>query len=584
MLSYPGISTLIFTKWVCGGDPNTASELQTVYTLSWTVKPLYGFVIDHLDGKRRKGNVAGPFSTFARPMTWAYMGAMIAACAAFINVFVADHLFEDMAAYNGPGSMYIACMIAAGVGTSIQDVVLDGVVVEWVQQLEQDTLTEGSGADVQSLTWTARFAASAIGGVLGGVAFEKLPHPVTLLVQFGVVSLCLPLFYSLNTLESFQRLGCGSTHDAERTQGDLHPLPQSEEGDDVNEDENAAETSTAGQREPSLASNDDNATSDDVAPKSTERTEDAAADPESFEQLEMNAIALESDAWDEASERFDTEQQELLQTQHTLETTAAFKEQSERKLTRVRYIRTLLFMLLWHCNPTIGVWTYYLVDVRGITMLQLGFLEAFAGMCMAMGAYMYKQCSCDKQHRWCFIGFVQLLGFALGFDALLVVYKVGEGVGGFTWENSWHVFGLLMIGAGAGSVLGGLLTVPVQHAAAQAPPKNKATSGFAVLMAAHNGAVAFGTFAGAEMSRSWGVQKDSYESIGTLMVYSNVLGLATILVLPLLPSNTSGKMMSSRGYNTVHTSDESDSHDTQPHALARTNLIINEEFVAGAEV
>ena len=566
MLAFPGVATLIFTKWVCGGDPNTASELQTVYTLSWTIKPLYGFVIDCLDGKRRQGIVAGPFSTYARPMTWAYMGAIIAAIAAFVNVFVADHLFDGMRAYNSAGSMYIACMIAAGVGTSIQDVVLDGIVVEWVQQLDQDTLTEGSGADVQSLTWTARFGASALGGVLGGVAFEKLPHPVTMLVQFGVVSLCLPLFYSLSTLEAFQQLGCGSTHAAERAEGDMHPLPQSDEATDVNERENAQE-----EEETATAPSDDN-----------DGTDDEQVDSNNFDQLEMNAIALQNDAWEEAAEKFDTEQQELLQTQQTLKITAAFKEKSERKHVRVRYIRTLLFMLLWHCNPSIGAWTYYLMDVRGITMTQLGLLEAFGGLCMAGGAYMYKQCSCDKRHRWCFIGFMQLVGFALGFDALIVVYKIGEGWGGFTYDNSWHVFGLLLLGAGAGSVLGGLLTVPVQHAAAQAPPKNKATSGFAVLMAAHNGAIAFGTFAGAEISRSWGVHKDAYESIGTLMVYANILGLATILVLPLLPSNRTGKMTSSRGYNTLHTSDSFDSHDAaQPQ---RTNLIINQEFVAGAEV
>eukprot|EP00741_Cyanophora_paradoxa_P006865 tig00001056_g6640.t1 len=144
------LSMQYFLKDDLNLSPVEATAVIAAAAFPWAIKPLWGFASDSFPicGYRRR-----PYLFFSGLLTmfgWHAMAALV---------------------YNPAGAT--ACLIAASMGIAIGDVLVDSIVVEWIQGG-----TAAYAAHLQSVCYIAKACGEILSGFFGGFALEFVPKRV----------------------------------------------------------------------------------------------------------------------------------------------------------------------------------------------------------------------------------------------------------------------------------------------------------------------------------------------------------------------------------------------------------------------
>ena len=229
----------------------------------------------------------------------------------------------------------------------------------------------------------------------------------------------------------------------------------------------------------------------------------------------------------------------------------------------------VLFMFLFHGTPGMGeTWTYYLVDVLGLTPSALGTLGAALSLVSALGSLLYKRESLSSQRRsWLLLkaGFAQ---GAVGFGALVFVLRPWAGAA--AWRRPLAVSLALFVASAPGALLGGLMQPPIMHASAEASAQASGGAGvlagaagsFSLIMTAHNAGGVLSGLLSASLCGAMGVTADSFGRLLPLFLVVQLIGALSLPLVLLVPG---GKRGSTRGYAAAR-QESSDTEEDEPAA------------------
>ena len=451
---------------------------------------------------------------------------------------------------------YVVASVLNSLGTAIQDVVMDGVQVRWVQLVDSQNRV-GAGGGVQSATWRGRFLSSAVAGVVGALCNEYIGAAFVHALQMVVHGVVLPvLLLAIQLSPDYQQL-CYLRDDSNLSKSESESESESDlsakschRGSQVIK----ARWHSQGERQvPSDKIDVDDSELESESDHGNDKPWERTAQVDSSGMLSWSeSVDLDNEgsyegynSWSDSSES--SARAEYLSKVGEEESEYS-SQQSSRQRNRVYFCRTLAFMFFFHVSPSVGgVWSYYLLEELQLWQSTLSVVGAVGGVSLAIGAGLFSRpccvgknahgsrCAGSETSRWTILCIVSIVSFVMGFDVLLILNRTGQGVLGFDWGSQWCVGAALSVPAAIGGVMGGYATIPVQHAAAESCLVGKETMSFAVLMSVHNVAGGLSSLWGAGMAREFGVKAGSYGNMAALTVSCNTLGLLFCACIPLLP-------------------------------------------------
>lgn len=501
--------------------------------------------------------------------------------------------------------------IMGNVGAAIQDVIVDGFLARWIKQLDHRDagligVTE-SGQWVQSAVWTGRFSGAAVGTVIGAVMYQRNGAHTTFMLMFAsvTVGLFFPAFFqctphrlhvagmcnttTVSKLKTEKNIKTLVPTDSELESKEESPTKDSVddnvEQNDCQEPKNRPPTEEEWQAEQTVVrfpNEDRHRLVPQRAAKchTPSKQTTYASEKSRFTVVEMtnesvahnNEVETNEDSsqtWDTVALKPAASAPSMSQTER-LRLLSRADEKTRRKQLRTKkkqslgfvksnadYFRMIAYMFLSGVSPSVsGVFVYYIIDNTALDVETLGFLGAVDMAFLAIGTALYSCANLDRVSTCALLYSAVAIGFVLSITEIAAIHDTAVVS---AWDNK--TFCIFFFGglSSLGSIMGGILTPPVQHIASVVTPKNAETLAFSIMMALSNLSGGVSTALGAWVASQFGVAKDSYGSLQMLLLCTHVASAAIACVtIPLVPFHRGGSS-TAKEYRTIECVDETSS-------------------------
>ncbi|KAK6146057.1 hypothetical protein DH2020_019926 [Rehmannia glutinosa] len=191
-----------------------------------------------------------------------------------------------------------------------------------------------------------------------------------------------------------------------------------------------------------------------------------------------------------------------------------------------------LFIFLWQATPqSDSAMFYFTTNELGFTPEFLGRVKLVTSVASLVGVGFYNGFLKSVLLRKIFL-VTTLIGSALGMTQVLLVTGWNRQFG---ISDEWFAIGDSLII----TVLGQVSFMPVLVLAAKICPEGMEATLFATLMSISNGGSVLGGLIGAGLTQLFGVTKDEFSNLTSLIILCNLSSLLPLPLLGLLPQNIS---------------------------------------------
>ncbi|CAN0856954.1 Folate-biopterin transporter 1, chloroplastic [Linum grandiflorum] len=189
-----------------------------------------------------------------------------------------------------------------------------------------------------------------------------------------------------------------------------------------------------------------------------------------------------------------------------------------------------LFIFLWQSTPhSDSAMFYFTTNKLGFTPEFLGRVKLVTSVASLAGVGLYNGFLKNVSFRKIFLG-TTIIGTALGMTQVLLVTGFNRKLG---ISDEWFAIGDSLIL----TVLGQASFMPVLVLAAKLCPEGMEATLFATLMSVSNGGSVLGGLIGAFLTQVFGVTKDSFDNLATLVILCNLSSLLPLPFIGLLPDD-----------------------------------------------
>ncbi|KAM7485533.1 hypothetical protein LguiA_001542 [Lonicera macranthoides] len=191
-----------------------------------------------------------------------------------------------------------------------------------------------------------------------------------------------------------------------------------------------------------------------------------------------------------------------------------------------------LFIFLWQATPqSDSAMFFFTTNELGFTPEFLGRVKLVTSVASLLGVGLYNGFLKNVPMQKIFVA-TTTLGTALGMTQVILVTGLNRQLG---ISDEWFAIGDSLIL----TVLGQASFMPVLVLAARLCPQGMEATLFATLMSVSNGGSVIGGLLGAGLTQLFGVTKDSFDNLATLIILCNLSSLLPLPLLGLLPHDNS---------------------------------------------
>ncbi|XP_050219817.1 folate-biopterin transporter 1, chloroplastic [Mercurialis annua] len=199
-----------------------------------------------------------------------------------------------------------------------------------------------------------------------------------------------------------------------------------------------------------------------------------------------------------------------------------------------------LFIFLWQATPhSDSAMFYFTTNKLGFTPEFLGRVKLVTSVASLAGVGLYNGFLKKVPLRKIFV-FTTITGTALGMTQVFLVTGLNRKFG---ISDEWFAIGDSLIL----TVLAQASFMPVLVLAAKLCPEGMEATLFATLMSISNGGSVVGGLIGAGLTQLFGITKDSFDNLATLIILCNLSSLLPLPLLGLLPSDGCDPVMEEGG-------------------------------------
>ncbi|XP_051129992.1 folate-biopterin transporter 1, chloroplastic-like [Andrographis paniculata] len=191
-----------------------------------------------------------------------------------------------------------------------------------------------------------------------------------------------------------------------------------------------------------------------------------------------------------------------------------------------------LFIFLWQATPqSDSAMFYFATNKLGFTPEFLGRVKLVTSVASLLGVGAYNSFLKNVPLRKIFLS-TTIIGSALGMTQVLLVTGLNRKLG---ISDEWFAMGDSLII----TVLSQVSFMPVLVLAARICPEGMEATLFATLMSISNGGGVLGGLIGAGLTQLFGVTKDEFDNLSSLIIFCNLSSLLPLPLLGLLPQRIS---------------------------------------------
>lgn len=191
-----------------------------------------------------------------------------------------------------------------------------------------------------------------------------------------------------------------------------------------------------------------------------------------------------------------------------------------------------VFIFLWQATPqSDSAMFYFTTNKLGFTPEFLGRVKLVTSVASLVGVGLYNGFLKNVPLRKIFL-VTTIIGTALGMTQVFLVTGLNRQFG---ISDEWFAIGDSLIL----TVLGQASFMPVLVLAAKLCPEGMEATLFATLMSISNGGSVVGGLIGAGLTQVFGVTKDKFDNLATLIILCNLSSLLPLPLLGLLPRDDS---------------------------------------------
>ncbi|TYJ14671.1 hypothetical protein E1A91_A10G131900v1 [Gossypium mustelinum] len=192
-----------------------------------------------------------------------------------------------------------------------------------------------------------------------------------------------------------------------------------------------------------------------------------------------------------------------------------------------------VFIFLWQATPQSDSAVFYFTTNKlGFTPEFLGRVKLVTSVASLVGVGLYNGFLKRVPLRKIFLA-TTIIGTAFGMTQVLLVTGLNRQLG---ISDEWFAIGDSLIL----TVLGQVSFMPVLVLAAKLCPEGMEATLFATLMSISNGGSVVGGLLGAVLTQVFGVTKDKFDNLSSLIILCNLSSLLPLPLLGLLPEDDSG--------------------------------------------
>ena len=551
-LSFSGVAVTMDLKRGLGADPVAASRLSSLVVAGWCLKPLYGLGVDRAGRLFESGSLSPWLEWSASPMVWGFVGAL---AQFFCGASVALWCGGSGGAISA-GWLFVGLLLGRNTGSALCDVMVDAVQCRAIAHLDglrsrgADGLESQTGSSHQANSSALRVAGAGVSAVAGAVAYEALGGRSVWLLQVFLDGLQIVALFSLTLAAD---AGTASRHEARC------PLSAASRREAGHRREQRRRLAAA----PLTGSASARARRSLLAERAASSEAEAEAAPVARPALAAGAAAAAGPSGPASPAAAEPSGAAAAPEPERAAPPAPPPPGARRSSGRARMAA---FMLLYNGTPGMGeTWTYYLLDVLGLTPSLLGLTGMVLSLVSACGSLLYKRSRFSSRRRSALLLRLGLVQFVLGFGGLLFVSRPWSGSA--AWGEPWAVSLALVAVSAPSALAGGLMQPAVMHASAEvsAGSGSGVAGSFSLIMTAHNvGGVVSGLLS-ASLCGAMGVSADSFGRLGELVVLVQLIGLASLPLVALVPD---GRVEAARGYAAAR-QESSDTEDEDEPAAPR---------------
>ncbi|KMS98840.1 hypothetical protein BVRB_3g068210 [Beta vulgaris subsp. vulgaris] len=189
-----------------------------------------------------------------------------------------------------------------------------------------------------------------------------------------------------------------------------------------------------------------------------------------------------------------------------------------------------LFVFLWQATPqSDSAMFYFTTNKLGFTPEFLGRVKLVTSVASLLGVGLYNGFLKKVSLRRIFLA-TTIAGTALGMTQVLLVTGLNRLLG---ISDEWFAMGDSLIL----TVLSQISFMPILVLAAKLCPEGVEATLFATLMSISNAGSVLGGLIGAGLTQGFGVTKDSFDNLATLIILCNLSSLLPLPLLSLLPAD-----------------------------------------------
>ncbi|KAK4388604.1 Folate-biopterin transporter 1, chloroplastic, partial [Sesamum angolense] len=191
-----------------------------------------------------------------------------------------------------------------------------------------------------------------------------------------------------------------------------------------------------------------------------------------------------------------------------------------------------LFIFLWQATPQSDfAMFYFTTNQLGFTPEFLGRVKLVTSVASLVGVGLYNGCLKSVPLQKILL-VTTVIGSALGMTQVLLVTGLNRQFG---ISDEWFAIGDSLII----TVLGQVSFMPVLVLAAKICPEGMEATLFATLMSISNGGSVLGGLIGAGLTQLFGITKDEFDNLTSLIILCNLSSLLPLPLLGLLPQDIS---------------------------------------------
>ncbi|XP_051127976.1 folate-biopterin transporter 1, chloroplastic isoform X1 [Andrographis paniculata] len=189
-----------------------------------------------------------------------------------------------------------------------------------------------------------------------------------------------------------------------------------------------------------------------------------------------------------------------------------------------------IFIFLWQATPqSDSAMFYFTTNKLGFTPEFLGRVKLVTSIASLLGVGLYNGFLKSVPLRKIFLA-TTVIGSALGMTQVLLVTGVNRNLG---ISDEWFAIGDSLVI----TVLGQVSFMPVLVLAAKLCPEGMEATLFATLMSISNGGSVVGGLIGAGLTQLFGITKDRFDYLTSLIILCNLSSLLPLPLLGLLPDD-----------------------------------------------